>query len=85
MPLVAITKGIAIALIRAYQLCVSPFLGPRCRFLPTCSEYAREAIENHGLARGFGMSLRRLLRCHPLGPSGWDPVPPSRIGRPPCG
>ena len=79
----AAARVMAIALIRAYQLCVSPFLGPRCRFLPTCSEYAREAIENHGLARGFGMSLRRLSRCHPLGPSGWDPVPPSRIDRPP--
>ena len=78
-------KAMAIALIRAYQLCVSPFLGPRCRFLPTCSEYAREAIEIHGPLRGFGMALRRLLRCHPLGPSGWDPVPPMRNDRPPSG
>lgn len=78
-------KAIALALIRAYQLCVSPLLGPRCRFLPTCSEYATEAIENHGLVRGFGMAARRLLRCHPLGPSGWDPVPPKGADRPPAG
>ena len=82
MPLVSPAKVTAIALIRAYQLCVSPFLGRRCRFHPTCSEYAREAIETHGLLRGFGMSLRRLLRCHPLGPSGWDPVPPVKVDRP---
>lgn len=76
MPLVTRTlTAIAIGLIRAYQLFVSPFLGPRCRFQPTCSRYAAEAIETHGLIRGFGMSVRRLLRCHPLGPSGWDPVP----------
>jgi len=79
---VSLMKAMAIGLIRAYQLCVSPFLGPRCRFLPTCSEYAREAIDTHGLLRGFGMSLRRLLRCHPLGPSGWDPVPPVKVDRP---
>jgi len=78
---VSLMKAMAIGLIRAYQLCVSPFLGPRCRFLPTCSEYAREAIDTHGLLRGFGMSLRRLLRCHPLGPSGWDPVPPVKVDK----
>ena len=82
MSLVSLMKAGASALIRAYQLCVSPFLGPRCRFQPTCSQYAREAIETHGLPRGFGMSLRRLLRCHPLGPSGWDPVPPIKVDRP---
>ncbi|WP_446830700.1 membrane protein insertion efficiency factor YidD [Candidatus Foliamicus sp.] len=71
----ALVKFIAIKLIRAYQLCISPYLGPRCRFQPTCSQYALEAIEVHGLLRGIGMSARRLLRCHPLGPSGWDPIP----------
>ena len=78
-------KAFAIGSIRAYQLFISPFLGPRCRFQPTCSRYAAEAIEIHGLFRGFGMSVRRLLRCHPLGPSGWDPVPQagSGIDRPP--
>ena len=73
-------KSFAIGLIRAYQLFVSPFLGPRCRFQPTCSRYAAEAIEIHGLIRGFDLSLRRLLRCHPLGPSGWDPVPQAGPG-----
>jgi putative membrane protein insertion efficiency factor len=63
------------ALLRAYQLAVSPLLGPRCRFAPSCSEYAREAIERHGAARGSLLALRRLLRCHPLGGSGFDPVP----------
>ena len=72
-------------LIGAYQATVSPLLtraGVRCRFQPTCSAYAREAIETHGLPRGFGMALRRVLRCHPLGPSGWDPVPPVKVDRP---
>lgn len=65
----------AVALIAAYQACVSPFVLPACRFLPTCSEYAREAIERHGIWRGTRLTLRRLLRCHPLGGSGLDPVP----------
>ena len=81
MPLVTkLLKSFAIGLIRAYQLFVSPFLGPRCRFQPTCSRYAAEAIEIHGLIRGFGMSARRLLRCHPWGQSGWDPVPHAGSG-----
>jgi len=62
-------------LIRGYQLLVSPLLGPRCRFLPSCSEYATEAITAHGLLRGSALAVRRLLRCHPLGGSGYDPVP----------
>ena len=68
-------KAAVLRLIRLYQACISPFLGPRCRFQPTCSQYAAEAITIHGLVRGVGMAARRLLRCHPLGPSGWDPVP----------
>ncbi len=78
-----VVKALAIGLIRAYQYCVSPFLGPLCRFQPTCSRYAAEAIEVHGLLRGLGLSARRLLRCHPLGPSGLDPVPQARVDRPP--
>lgn len=78
-------KVVAIALIRAYQLAISPLLGPRCRFQPSCSQYAREAIEIHGFISGAGLSARRLLRCHPLGPSGWDPVPsPQPSGRDPA-
>jgi putative membrane protein insertion efficiency factor len=64
-------------LIRLYQLLVSPLLPPGCRYLPSCSEYAAEAIERHGAARGSWLALRRLLRCHPWGGSGYDPVPPA--------
>jgi putative membrane protein insertion efficiency factor len=62
--------------VRAYQLLVSPLLPPSCRFLPTCSEYAAEAIKRHGPLRGVGLALHRLARCHPWGGSGgYDPVP----------
>jgi putative membrane protein insertion efficiency factor len=61
--------------VRGYQLLVSPLLPPSCRFLPSCSEYAAEAIQQHGALRGIGLSLRRLARCHPWGGSGYDPVP----------
>ena len=64
-------------LIRGYQLFISPLLGPRCRFYPTCSHYALEAIETHGVLKGSWLALRRLLRCHPWGDSGFDPVPPA--------
>ncbi len=62
-------------LIRAYQLLVSPLLPPSCRYLPSCSEYAAEAIATHGAAYGTWLALRRVLRCHPWGGSGYDPVP----------
>ena len=64
-------------LIRAYQLVLSPLLGPRCRFTPTCSEYAMTAITRFGTVRGGWLALRRIGRCHPLHPGGHDPVPPS--------
>lgn len=67
-------------LIRAYQLLIAPVLGPRCRHLPGCSEYASEAIRLHGPLRGGWMGLRRILRCHPWGTSGYDPVPGSDDG-----
>lgn len=63
------------ALIRAYQLTLSPVLGPGCRFHPSCSEYALQAIARHGTARGLWLALRRILRCHPFHPGGLDPVP----------
>ncbi len=63
------------AIIRAYQLVLSPVLGANCRFHPSCSEYAREAIESHGAARGSWLSLKRLGRCHPFNQGGSDPVP----------
>ncbi len=61
--------------IRAYQLLLSPLFPSSCRFAPSCSHYALEALERHGLWRGLYLSLRRLLRCHPWHPGGWDPVP----------
>lgn len=62
-------------MIRGYQRGISPFLPPACRYTPTCSEYAAEAIRRHGSARGSLLAARRLLRCHPWGGSGYDPVP----------
>lgn len=67
-------------LIRGYQLLISPVLPPACRYLPTCSEYAAEAIETHGALGGSWLTLRRLARCHPWGGSGYDPVPPATAG-----
>jgi putative membrane protein insertion efficiency factor len=70
------------AAIRTYQLLVSPLLPPSCRFLPSCSEYAAEAIQRHGALRGTGLALLRLARCHPWGGSGYDPVPePGTLNR----
>lgn len=69
------TAKLLIGLIRLYQFTLSPFLGGSCRFLPTCSAYAIEAIAIHGARRGAGLALRRIGRCHPLGKSGFDPVP----------
>jgi len=65
-------------LIRCYQLLVAPVLGVNCRYLPSCSDYAKEAILLHGPARGTWLALGRLGRCHPWGGSGHDPVPPHR-------
>jgi putative membrane protein insertion efficiency factor len=64
-----------IAGIRFYQRAISPLTPPSCRFYPTCSAYAAEAIERHGAARGSWLALRRLLRCHPFHRGGYDPVP----------
>lgn len=61
--------------IRFYQKCISPFTPPTCRFTPTCSQYAVEAIRKHGPIRGLYLAIRRILRCHPWGGSGYDPVP----------
>jgi hypothetical protein len=62
-------------LISIYQRLVSPLMGPCCRFHPTCSEYAKEALESHGLVMGIWLTIKRLSKCHPLGGSGFDPVP----------
>ncbi|MCP9771434.1 membrane protein insertion efficiency factor YidD [Synechococcus sp. Tobar12-5m-g] len=68
-------KTLLLALINGYRRWISPLLGPRCRFIPSCSAYGIEAIERHGPWRGGWLTLRRLLRCHPLTPCGCDPVP----------
>jgi uncharacterized protein len=65
---------VLVTLLKFYKAAVSPLLPPSCRFVPTCSEYAREAIERHGAVRGTWMGARRLLRCHPFHPGGYDPV-----------
>ena len=64
-----------VLLIKFYQLCISPFTPPTCRFTPTCSQYALEAFRKHGAFKGLYLTVRRLLRCHPWGGSGYDPVP----------
>lgn len=69
-------KRLLIGLIRGYKILISPLLPPACRFQPTCSEYAMEAIERFGIFRGGGMAIMRVLRCHPFHPGGYDPVPP---------
>lgn len=63
------------ASIRFYQRRISPLMGPRCIYVPTCSEYAYQAIEKYGLVRGGTLAVRRILRCHPLHAGGYDPVP----------
>lgn len=66
-------KGLLVFLIRFYQRGISPLLGPRCRFTPTCSQYAVEALERYGVLRGSLRAIRRILRCHPWSPGGYDP------------
>lgn len=76
-----VPRRLLLASIRGYQAGVSPLLPPACRFEPSCSEYARVAIERHGAGRGSWLAVRRLGRCHPFGGSGWDPVPEKRDSR----
>ncbi|HEV8285426.1 MAG TPA: membrane protein insertion efficiency factor YidD [Chitinophagaceae bacterium] len=64
-----------IALIKIYQLVISPWLGPKCRFTPTCSRYAIEALKKYGLFKGLWLTIKRISRCHPWGGHGYDPVP----------
>ena len=67
-------KAIIVFLLRSYKRFLSPLLPPACRFTPTCSEYALEAVQKYGALRGSFLALRRLLRCHPFHPGGYDPV-----------
>lgn len=69
-------QRLALGLIFFYRVTLSAVMGRQCRFLPTCSEYAADAIRTHGALKGAGLALRRIARCHPWGGSGYDPVPP---------
>jgi uncharacterized protein len=68
-------RDVALGAIKLYQRFISPILPPSCRFVPTCSEYAYQAIAKYGLARGVWLGVNRLLRCHPFHPGGYDPIP----------
>ena len=71
-------RGLTVAALRAYKRGISPLLPAACRYAPTCSEYAAEAIQKHGVLRGGILAARRLVRCGPWHPGGYDPVPPLR-------
>ncbi|MDE5645352.1 MAG: membrane protein insertion efficiency factor YidD [Muribaculaceae bacterium] len=73
-----IARRLLIAPIRFYQLSISPMIPAACRYTPTCSQYAIEAIRIHGALRGGSLAIRRICRCHPWGGSGYDPVPPRK-------
>ncbi len=75
-----IAKFVTLHLLRAYKWAISPIFPPACRYVPTCSEYAMEAVERYGALRGGWMALARILRCHPLARSGYDPVVKQAIG-----
>jgi len=68
-------KRLLVGLIRVYQYAISPFLGRSCRYFPSCSAYAVEAVEKHGAIKGGWLSVKRVSRCHPWHPGGYDPVP----------
>ncbi|MCH2175922.1 MAG: membrane protein insertion efficiency factor YidD [Lentisphaeria bacterium] len=68
-------RRIAILFIRLYQILISPLLPPTCRFTPTCSSYSLEAFQQHGFFKGFYLTVRRILKCHPFHSGGYDPVP----------
>jgi len=68
-------KALLVSLIRGYQFLFRPLLGANCRFYPSCSDYAREAVERHGAFAGTWLAVKRIARCHPYHPGGYDPVP----------
>ncbi len=71
----SLPKKLLVLLVRLYQLCISPLLGPKCRFYPSCSSYAIDAIDKHGAGKGSLLAVARLCKCHPWHPGGFDPVP----------
>lgn len=73
-------RAVLVQLLKGYKRWISPMLPPSCRYVPTCSEYAIEAIEVHGAMRGSALALGRILRCHPFVRGGHDPVPPAHAG-----
>ena len=73
--LLALPRRVLAGLIRGYQILLSPLLPPSCRFYPSCSQYALEAVNRHGALKGGWLAARRLARCHPFNPGGYDPVP----------
>jgi len=75
-----VSRGLQ-GLVRGYQLVISPMLGPRCRFYPSCSAYALTALQRHGAVKGTWLAVRRVGRCHPWNPGGVDHVPPARVPR----
>lgn len=75
-------RKVLVALLRFYKRFVSPLLPPACRFYPSCSEYAADAVATHGAMRGGWMAVRRLARCHPFSSGGYDPVPEPKDGAP---
>jgi putative membrane protein insertion efficiency factor len=75
-------KRLLLLLIKGYAYLVSPFLGNNCRYYPSCSSYAQQAIERHGALRGSWLGLKRVLRCHPFHAGGYDPVPGDPAGQP---
>ena len=72
-------RGMLAAALRGYKRFISPLLPPACRFQPTCSEFAAEAVDVHGVFRGSWLAASRILRCHPWSPGGFDPVPPATV------
>ena len=74
-------QALILFLLRAYRVAISPLMGPRCRYYPSCSQYAQIAVERHGAIRGSWLAVRRIARCHPWHPGGVDPVPERDDGR----
>lgn len=75
-------RALLIVIVRAYQWIISPLIGPRCRFHPSCSQYAIEALDTHGAGKGSLLAVKRICRCHPFSEGGYDPVPDTENSSP---